>query len=243
MGEQLALSSLVNVQGNSINFESGALLWAPSAALPSSATQPALGVAGATLTAGVTLNAGNWILNSGFFTFENTGGNVTLANGASIDVAGSENVAASVTEDILAAQLLGTELADSPLQQNGSLRGQTIDINLLEAGISSDGTAWIGTPLADLSGYVNLVDHSVGELTTAGGTVAINAGGSVNFQSGSTVNVSGGWINYAGATVQTTQLLTNGQIVDVTQASPDVVYTGIYKGTTLISQKWGESQN
>jgi filamentous hemagglutinin len=243
VGAQLALSSLVNVQGNNINFATGALLWAPSAALPSNASQPALGVAGVTLTAGVTLNAGSWIRNGNLLNFQNTSGNVTLASGASIDVSGSENVAASVTEDILAAQLLGTELADSPLQQNGPLRGQTIDIDLLESGISSGGTAWIGTPLADVSGYVNLVEHNVGELTTAGGSVAINAGTSVNLQSGSTVNVSGGWINYAGATVQTTQLLTNGQLVDVSQASPDVVYTGIYKGTTLTSQKWGASQN
>ena len=243
VGEQLALSSLVNVQGNNITFGSGALLWAPSASLPSNASQPALGVADVTLTAGVTVNAGSWIQSGSSFTFQNTSGNVTLANGAAIDVAGSENVAASVTEDIISAQLLGTELADSPLQQNGPLRGQTIDINLLDTGVSSGGTAWIGTPLADVSGYVNLVEHTVGELTTAGGSVAIKAGGSVNLQSGSTVNVSGGWINYAGATVETTQLLTNGQIVDVSQANPDVVYSGLYNGTTLVSEKWGTSQN
>jgi len=242
VGEQLALSSLVNVQGNNITMESGALLWAPSASLPSNASQPALGVDGVTLTAGVTLNAGSWVQSGTTFNFENTSGNVTLASGASIDVSGSENVAASVTEDIVAAQLLGTELADSPLQQSGPLRGQTIDINLLAIG-TSDGAAWIGTPLADVSGYVNLVEHNVGELTTAGGSVAINAGSSVNLQSGSTVNVSAGWINYAGATVQTTELLTDGQLVNVANASPGVVYSGAYDGTTLISEKWGTSQN
>ncbi len=73
--------------------------------------------------------------------------------------------------------------------------------------------------------------------------MAINAGGSFTAQSGSTVNVSGGWINYAGATVQTTQLLSDGQIIDISQASPDIVYSGLYDGTTLISRKWGTSQN
>src|SRR6202000_504695 len=100
------------------------LLWAPSAALPSNTSQPALGVAGAALTAGVTLNAGHWILNGNTFTFQNTSGNVTLASGATIDVAGSQNVAASVAEDIVSAQLLGRELVDCPLQQNGQLSGQ-----------------------------------------------------------------------------------------------------------------------
>jgi filamentous hemagglutinin family protein len=243
VGTQLALSSLVNVQGQNISLGNNALMFAPSAALPSNTSQPALGVGGAVLTAGVTLNAGNWLLAGNSYSFANTAGSVSLGQGATIDVSGSQNVTASVAEDIVAAQLLGTELADSPLQQDGPLRGKTIDVNLLETGVSANGTPWIGTPLADVSGYVNLVQHTVGELTTAGGSVAINAGGSVTAQSSSTVNVSGGWTNYEGANVQTTKVLANGQIIDISQANPNEVYDGLYDGTTLISQKWGTSQN
>ena len=243
VGTQLALSSLVNVQGQSISLGNNALLLAPSAALPSNPDQPALGVDGVALSAGVTLNAGNWLLAGNAYSFANTAGSVSLGQGATIDVSGSQDVTASVAEDIVAAQLLGTELADSPLQQNGALRGKTVDVNLLETGVSADGTPWIGTPLADVSGYVNLVQHTVGELTTAGGSVAINAGGSVTAQSGSTINVSGGWTNYQGATVQTTKVLADGQIIDISQANPNQVYNGVYDGTTLVSQKWGTSQN
>jgi filamentous hemagglutinin family protein len=244
VGTQLALSSIVNVQGQTINLDTGALLYAPSAALPSNTSQPALGVAGSTLTAGLTLNAGSWAPSGNSFTFANTNGSVTLGQNATIDVSGSENVAASVAEDIVAAQLLGTELADSPLQQNGPLRGKTIDVNLLDIGLSAGGTPWIGTPLADVSGYINLVQHNVGELTTAGGSVAINAGGSVNVQTGSTVNVSGGWINYQGATVQTTKVVSaDGQTVDISQADPDQDYTGIYGSVSLTSQKWNTSES
>ena len=117
VGSQLALSSIVNVQGQDINLNAGALLWAPSAALPANTSQPALSISGQVLTAGLTLNAGSWIPSGNTFSFANTTGAVSLGQGATIDVSGSENVLASVAEDVVAAQLLGTELADSPVQQ------------------------------------------------------------------------------------------------------------------------------
>ncbi|MCE0523449.1 MAG: filamentous hemagglutinin N-terminal domain-containing protein, partial [Methylacidiphilales bacterium] len=146
VGTQLALSSIVNIQGGSISLDQDALLYAPSANLPSdSSTNPAVGVAGSTLTSGVTLDAGSWLSYNGAYSFFNTNGQISLAQGATIDVSGSENVAASVEENIVSAQLLGTELADSPLQQNGPLRDQTIEVDLMQTGVSADGTPWIGT--------------------------------------------------------------------------------------------------
>jgi filamentous hemagglutinin len=242
VGTQLALSSIVNIQGGSISLDQNALLWAPGAAVPADLTKPALGVAGLTLSSGVTLNAGSWLAYSGAYSFFNTTGQINLAQGSTIDVSGSENVAASVAENIVSAQLLGTELANSPVQQNGPLRGQTIEVDLRQTGVNADGTTWIGTPLADVSGYVNLVQHTVGELTTSGGTVSLNAGQSVNLQSGSTVNVSGGWINYQGGQVQTTKVVANGQVLDISKAAPNIVYDGIYTGYTSASSKWGVSQ-
>jgi filamentous hemagglutinin family protein len=243
VGAQLALSSIVNIQANSISLGNGALLWAPGAATPSDATKPALGVGGLTLNSGVTLNAGNWLSYNGSYAFFNTAGQIDLAPGATIDVSGSENVAASVAENIVTAQLLGTELANSPLQQNGPLRGQTVEVDLNQTGVNANGTTWIGTPLGDVSGYVDLVQHTVGELTTNGGSVSLSAGQSVNLAAGSNVNVSGGWINYQGALVQTTKVVTGGQVLDISQATPNLVYDGIYTGYTATSKKWGVSQS
>ena len=241
VGTELALSSLVNIQGSSIEMGSNSLLLAPSASTSSDASQP-LDLTGANLNAGVTLNAGQWASVSGLESFNNSTGQISLDTGAAIDVSGSENVAASAADNIVAAQLLGSELANSPLQQNGPLRGQTIYVDLRDVGVYN-GTAWIGTPLADVSGYVNLVQHTVGELTTNGGTVSLSAGQAVNLQAGSTVNVSGGWINYAGANVQTTKVVTNGgQVIDISKATPNLVYDGIYTGYTAGSAKWGVSQ-
>ena len=243
VGAQLALSSIVNIQGGSISLGQNALLYAPGADKPADATtNPAVGVAGSTLTSGVTLAAGSWLAQNGTHDFFNTSGEIDLAPGATIDVSGSENVAASVGENIVSAQLLGTELANSPLQQNGPLRDQTIEVDLRQTGVNPDGSTWIGTPLADVSGYVNLVQHTVGELTTNGGTVSLSAGQSVNLEAGSTVNVSGGWINYQGGLVQTTKVVSGGQILDIAKATPNLVYDGIYAGFTQTSAKWGITQ-
>ncbi len=229
----LTLPSTVVVQGGTVAFggnaTSGAILLAPSA--------------------NVAVDAGTWQFTQGgatsgvapedtvsAFTFNS--GSISMAANSAVDVSGSENVSASVQEDIVAVQLLGPQLADSPLQRGGPLYGQTIDVNILDTGVY-DGTPWVGTPLADTSGYVSLIPHTVGELTANGGSVAFNAGKSVSLAPGSTIDVAGGWINYQGGTVQTTKLLYNGQLVDISQANPNVAYQGIYTGTsTTTDSKW-----
>ncbi len=244
VGTQLALSSIVNLQGQSIELADNSFLYAPSANTPSDSTKPALGVSGASLSSGVSLNAGDWQLqgSDGSYALSYTSGQVYLDTGAGIDVSGSQNVDASVAENIISVQLLGSQLANSPLQRASPLRGKTVYVDIRQYG-NYNGSEWVGTPLADTTGYVNLIERTVGELTTAGGTVAINAGGSVVMQKNSSVNVSGGWINYQGATVQTTKVISNGKILDISQATPNLVYDGIYTGYTSSSTKWGTTLN
>lgn len=225
VGTQLALPSQVNMQGLAIHLASGAAVLATGG--------------------NVNLNAGIWSLSNfdpgsvnPINQFVYSGGQVYLDSDSTINVAGTTNVSASISENIISVQLLGPELADSPLQRDGALRGQTIQIDIRKTGVYN-GQAWVGTPLADTSGYINLIQRSVGELTTSGGTVKINSGGSVVMQSGSTVDASGGWVNYQGGYVQTTQVVSGGHVYDISQATPDKVYTGIYDGSTASYSKWG----
>ena len=88
-----------------------------------------------------------------------SGGQVYFDSGALIDVAGSVDVNASVSENIISAQLLGSELADSPLQREGILSGQTVNVDISQSGVYN-GVTWEGTPVADVSGYVALVQHA-----------------------------------------------------------------------------------
>jgi filamentous hemagglutinin family protein len=226
IGTQLALSSQVNAQGLAIHMADNSLLVAPSA--------------------NVTMNAGTWLPSPDGFAFTLSTGQIYLDQGSLIDVSGSRDVAASVAENFIPVELRATELANSPLQRNGPLHGQTIEIDIRQHGPfdptlnnGKGGYTWVGTPLADASGYVALVKRSVGELTIAGGTVTLNAGESVVMQLGSAIDVSAGWIDYSGALVQTTRLVSGGQIFDISQATPDRIYSGIAGGFTVTHPRWG----
>ena len=223
VGSQLALTSQLNLEGQTVYLAPKATLFAPSAAL--------------NIRAGAWNLTGSGATAQDYFAF--TGGQVYLDAGATIDVSGSSAVPASVTENIVSVQLRGSELADSPLQRDGPLRGQTVQVDLRQTG-TYNGQTWVGTPLANTTGYVALIDHTVGELTTNGGSVNLQAGSSVVLQPGSSVNVSGGWVNYVGGNVETTKLLADGRVIDISQATPDRVYDGIYTGTSTTSDaKWG----
>ncbi|MDB6080540.1 MAG: hypothetical protein JWO82_4287, partial [Akkermansiaceae bacterium] len=229
IGSKLALPSQINLQGQEIHFDNNSILYAPSA--------------------NVVVNAGAWqaILPTnqtsiGTYQFVHTGGRIDLDSGALIDVSGSKNVTSSVASNIIAVELRGSELADSPLLRDGALRGQTIYVDITKTG-TYNGKAWVGTPLADVSGYVNLVQRTVGELTAAGGTVKLNAGDAVVIREGAKVDVSGGTINYVGGVVQTSRVVSNGKIFDVADATPDRVYDGVYRGGSITKSKaWGVTE-
>jgi hypothetical protein len=221
---QLALSSIVNIQGGSIDMAPNSIIYAPDAqsTIYTPDATSAVGIAGQSLSAGVSLDAGTWQRSGLGLSFFNTNGQVYLDANSLIDVSGSQDVSASVLEDIVSAQLLGSQLEDSPLQRDGALRGQTIDVNLFDLGVY-DGTPWIGTPVGDISGYIPLIQRTVGELTVNGGTVAINAGSSVAMKPTSEINVSGGWIDYQGADVQTSSVIYGNQIIPIEDATPNLV--------------------
>ncbi len=222
VGIRLALASQMNIQALAVHAVSDSILFAPSA--------------------NVAISAGKWIsFQSGgaqASRFTASGGQIYLDADALIDLSGSQAVTGSVTENIVAAQLLGSELANFPLQRNGPLRGQSVYIDILNTG-TYNGQNWIGTPLADVAGYVNLVQRNVGELTVNGGNLTMTAGDSVVLQPGAIVNTSGGWINFEGGVVRTTQVLSGGHIYDISQATPDRAYDGIVGTFDVLHPKWG----
>ncbi|MBS0631602.1 MAG: filamentous hemagglutinin family protein [Verrucomicrobia bacterium] len=236
----LALNSQVNARGQVIHLAGSTQLVAPSATVNFDAGTWSL--TGATISDGV-IRLGSTprysFLHGGADATTGGASQIYLDSGATIDVAGSAGVKASVAENFVSVQLRGSELADYPLQRDGALRGQTIQIDARQTG-TYNGKTWVGTPLADTSGYVALIERTVGELTTAGGTVNLNAGGSVVLQSGSKIDVSGGWTNFQAATVQTTQVIADGHVYDISQATPDRVYQGIYTGaSSTANPRWG----
>ena len=165
---------------------------------------------------------------------------ILVDNGVTIDVSGTEDVSIPVSRNVVAVNLRANELADSPLQRNGPLYGQTVYVDIAETGQNPDGSTWYGTPFANASGYIANIGRSVAERTAVGGEINLISGGSVVAVNGSTLNVSGGWIDYQGGVVATTRLLgTNGQLYDISQADPSITYVGIAGTITITHPKWG----
>lgn len=225
IGTELALRSQVNITGRAVHFGEGSTLLSPSGL--------------------VEVKAGEWIVSGGsspIGRFSQSAGQVYLEEDAVIDVSGSTGVSAPVSQNIVSVDLRGAELANSPLQRLGVLRNTTIQVDIRDAGIYQ-GDQWVGTPLADIAGFANLIQRTVGQLTVAGGTVNISAGNSVVMQKGSKIDVSGGSTKFEAGTVKTTRLVTDGRLVDISEATPDVVYDGIYNGTfTESNLKFGVSK-
>ncbi|MGH8048442.1 MAG: hypothetical protein ACREKL_14465, partial [Chthoniobacterales bacterium] len=221
-----AQRSQVHVQGLATHFDKGSLLWAPNAK--------------------VDVNMGNWHTVPGAsatitptYEFANSAGQIYVDSDAAIDVAGTTAVSVPLTNNILTLQLRGSELADSPLQRDGSLRAVSITIDARQTGMFN-GREWIGTPLGDASGFLGLIQRNVGELTTKGGSVDFRAGGSVVLQRGSVIDVSGGWLKNQGGLVKTTKVLQGSRLLDIADATPDQLYDGIYDPKfTQTHSKWG----
>jgi filamentous hemagglutinin family protein len=219
IGTELALRSRVLVQGRNIHLGGNATILAPNA--------------------DVALNAGSWLVNGKGRALTYSTGQIYLDAGATINVAGTPDVLVPISQNILSLELRGAELADSPLQRKGPLRGPTLNLDIRQRG-TFNGLDWVGTPLGNVAGFVGLIEHNVGELTTAGGNVTINAGGSVVLQAGSTVDVSGGYVSFEGGMVRTTRIISDGRIVDIANATPDRVHTSLYDGTfTVLHPKYG----
>ncbi|HEV7402377.1 MAG TPA: filamentous hemagglutinin N-terminal domain-containing protein, partial [Chthoniobacteraceae bacterium] len=222
IGTTLALRSQVNFQGKVIHLAKDAFVLAPNAL--------------------VNADAGRWNLVMGTVpvnTFVHAGGQIYLESGAAINVAGTADVPVPIGQNILTLQLRGAELADSPLQRTGPLRGASLSIDLRIGG-TFNGLSWVGTPLGDASGFAGLIQRTAAELTVAGGSVSLRAGDSVVMQPGSILDVSGGYINFQGGLVHTTRIFSGGQLMDISKASPDLAFSGIYTGKFIqTSAKYG----
>ncbi|MGH8048428.1 MAG: hypothetical protein ACREKL_14390, partial [Chthoniobacterales bacterium] len=226
IGTALPIASKVTLQGRSIVMQPGAALLAPNAT--------------------ITGKAGVWFYrapNGGasppLSQFVYTDGQVYLDKGAFIDAAGTTDAFTPFEQNILTLQFRGAELSNSPLQRDGPLRAVDLVLDIRNKG-TFNGIDWVGTPLADATGFVNLIEHTAAQLTIAGGSIDLHAGGSVVMQPGSTVDVSGGWQRYEGGIVQTSRVVSGSQILDIADATPDRVYDGIYDPHFSRTQpKWG----
>ena len=164
---------------------------------------------------------------------------IVLAAGSKIDVSGLDSEV-DPQRNLLTVKLQGAELKDRPVQRDSALRGKTITVDVRKTGTLADGTPWIGTPLADLRGAAAAdTRRNNTERNSTGGKISLRSQGGVLQAAGSELNVSGGVLHYPEGAAATTLLFREGQLVDVSDADPNVRYDGLYGETSRIAQKWG----
>ncbi|MCK9917085.1 filamentous hemagglutinin family protein [Microbacteriaceae bacterium K1510] len=181
-------------------------------------------------------------------------GRVLLESGSTIDLSGL-TATRSVSDYLYTFKVTANDVADTPLAR--SLIGQTVTINLALTGTRADGETWVGSPLFASSGadYLKNVAQGIDQLLTKGGTLSFGSGvsagngqGTAGFvdvlqAKGAVVNVSGGLIQYTGATIRTSQVLgADGRRYDIGSADPFIAYVGVGNGFTRGNVHWGISQ-
>lgn len=216
----------IAMTAGSVWFQGGSLIEAPGSGVTVTALTPAQGGA---VPPGQTAVPGRIYLDSG----------------ATIDVSGLANVELPVANTLVTVARIGqNELADSPLLRNSFLYGlQNVVFDSTLTGTRSDGVQWVGSPILNLSGYVNLIPRTVDQLLTNGGTITLS-GNEVMTATGSSMNLNGGYVHYDGGYVNTTRLVdANGAIVPIGQASPYDTYVGIAGQFIERHPRWGVTKS
>lgn len=242
-GLSLPERSQINLDGLSVHFDKGSVLWAPNGEVVVRAgtwTYRDKDGNGTILdtTGAVESGINNHFSGKNQKFFFNTG-QIYIDESANISVAGSVDVFTPLNHSVLDVKLLGAELADSPLQRDSALRGKNLTVDTRITG-TYNGRFWVGTPLGDVTGLLGLIERNAAQLTTIGGNISLKAGDSVVLSESSTIDVSGGFKLHEAGMVNTTTLLTDGRLIDIANATPDQIYDGIYTGEWLNYQdKWG----
>jgi filamentous hemagglutinin len=167
-----------------------------------------------------------------------------IAPGAVLDVSGA-STELPMERNVLRVELRGSQLADSPIQRDGVLRGQTVFVDVRQSGTRADGTIWQGSPLGDLSGDLSTISRSVTERNLVGGSITLQSQGDVIVADRARLDVSGGSIDFKDGYINTTQLLgADGRLYDISIADPNRTYAGMTSrnGYTLAHPHWGVTE-
>ncbi len=207
---QLQPRSSIKLVGRQVTVRGGATLRAPSADVQVSA-----------LSRPSAMQTSNRAAQPGV--------SLRIEKGARIDVSGTDDTVLPVSSNIITVEALGNELADSPRQRDGALRGKKLRVDVRK-----------GSPLLDISSVVANIQRGASERLATGGTLTLSSDGDLVAEAGSRLDISGGRVTYTGALMSTTRLITDDyKIVDISKANPNRVYRGVLGDQEVVHAKWG----
>lgn len=151
----------------------------------------------------------------------NGNGHLYLDTGAVIDVAGTTSTELAMESNVIQVQLRGSELADSPLQRRAPVKSQTVSVDIRR-----------GTPLASIQGWLDLVEHGIGERTAVGGKIILSADTDIVVNQSAKLNVSGGLVTYKPGYIATSRLSSDGVVYDIGDAGSDRIYDSVIAPVT-----------
>lgn len=163
---------------------------------------------------------------------------VDIAAGASIDVSGVNDVAVSVARNTVEVQLRGDELKDSPINQVGPLRGQTVYVDIAQAQATPNSLIAKDSLVA----YAAKTTRTVAERSTAAGTVNIASEGETILENGSSFDLSGGSLDYQSAVVQRSLVSSGGKTIDVSKAVASTRYDSVASKLVVNYGRWNKSE-
>jgi len=153
---------------------------------------------------------------------------ILLEEGSRIDVSGTDEVRLPIERNVVEVKLTANELRDSPLQKGGVLDRATVKVDVRK-----------GTPLFDVAPEAARIQKGLAERNSAGGSITLRSEGSIEAAPGSSMDVSGGAVTYEGGVVDTTLLVSNGQVFDISDADPLRPYSAILGQVNKTYRKWG----
>jgi filamentous hemagglutinin len=183
---------------------------------------------------------------------------IYLDSEAFLSVAGLQGMQVNMSRNFIEAELRINELRDSPLLLDSWVRGKKVIVDRRVNGVFKDGPmagvqwvlgpdgvtyvpgAWVGTPLADVSGWVGVGKTDLRELSADAGSIDLRAGGAVITRSGSVLDVSGGSVRYSDGMNTATKLMgADGRVHTMERAASDTDYTGLAGEFTSEHARWG----
>lgn len=215
--------SSVNLTGGTVTFQSGSLLDAP----------------------GAKLNILAQVIDFKLLNTDPTYGRIYVDNGAVIDVSGLADVELPMSALLVTIPRVGqNELADSPLLRNSFLYTQkNVVVDSTQSGVTADGLSWIGSPILNVSGYVQDIPRDIAQLMTNGGSISLS-GNEVIVRSGAQLNLDGGYLAYQPGWITTPNLLaSNGRVYNIANADPNLTYVGFAGDYEVVDNRWGVTTN
>lgn len=171
---------------------------------------------------------------------------IFIESGGVIDASGVKDVQLPMERNVVKVELRKNELKDAPLQRDGVLYGQTVAVDIRDAALSYDADGKLSSakiPVADIKGAVDRIARNIDERSTSGGTVKLKSSGDVLTQSGSVIDFSGGSVAYQAGAIETTKLVDDGQIYDISAADADRHYDSILGLITDNHPLWGVNES